>query len=340
MEEQKIEEKKGKKGIISIATAIGIFVGIMVLGFGGYKAVNHFQATGLIKQAEELEATEDYDKAINLLWKAKVKAFTKGLEEKIDKGLEKDKQLIQDKSIYNQGAEEFDNSDWQKAIDLFAKVSLGSPFYQNAQSKIKKANEEIEKIKKAEEEAQKAEEEKGIKEAEEKAKKEVEMAYQAKLKEEQEAKRKEEEIHGIITETDPQEKYSISSLTQNQNSTVEHLFNNNATIISHEESVFLGEITNKYDIESVLNKYGNYGSKYSPNSIFNKYGNYGGKYSIISPFNKYSLNPPEIYIGNTFWGYLSRNKYLSGSTLDPNDLLLFAYLKYNDDSYLELMITD
>jgi len=127
-------------------------------------------------------------------------------------------------------------------------------------------------------------------------------------------------------------------------SDIKYLFNNEATIISYdsydEESVFLGKITSKYDNDSVLNRYGNYGSKYSSDSIWNKYGEYGGKYSSESPFNKYTSDAPRIYVGDTFWGHLSRNKYISSDTINPNDLLMFAYLKYDDDRYLDLMITN
>lgn len=119
----------------------------------------------------------------------------------------------------------------------------------------------------------------------------------------------------------------------------EYLFNSSAVLIaSNGNFFFLGKITNKYDSDSVLNKYGNYGSKYSSDSIWNKYGDYGGKYSSYSPFNRYTSSPPKIYIGDTFWGYLSTNKYLSVNVLDPNELLMFAYLKYNDVSYLNLMV--
>ncbi|MDP2731199.1 MAG: hypothetical protein Q8O55_12065 [Dehalococcoidales bacterium] len=121
--------------------------------------------------------------------------------------------------------------------------------------------------------------------------------------------------------------------------TAKYLFDNGVKIMSSErQPVFLGRINNKYDTDSILNRYGNYGSKYSSDSIWNKYGNYGGKYSSYSPFNRYTSTPPKIYVSDTFWGYLSTNKYLSINTLDPNDLLMFAYLKYDDETYLQLVI--
>ena len=76
------------------------------------------------------------------------------------------------------------------------------------------------------------------------------------------------------------------------------------------DGTFLGRLTrNKYDGNSIYNKYGNYGSKYSSTSIFNDYSEYGGKYSSKSPFNKYATEPPKIFLNNSFHGYLTVNKY-------------------------------
>ncbi len=87
------------------------------------------------------------------------------------------------------------------------------------------------------------------------------------------------------------------------------------------DGTFLGKFSNKYDSESIFNKYGNYGSKYSNTSIFNKYGNYGSKYSALSPVNPYTSTPPKIYLVGQFVGYLTTNKYMSNSI--PTDLFLF-----------------
>lgn len=74
---------------------------------------------------------------------------------------------------------------------------------------------------------------------------------------------------------------------------------------------YLGNINlNKYDSNSLANKYGNYGSLYSADSIFNKYGNYGSQYSNLSPFNRYSNKPLIIKINNKQIGKISDNKYL------------------------------
>lgn len=121
------------------------------------------------------------------------------------------------------------------------------------------------------------------------------------------------------------------------------LFKNSAKIASicDDEIVFLGTISSKYDADSIFNKYGDYGSKYNSGSMWNKYGDYGGKYSSCSPFNKYSTEPPSIYIGKDLVGYISLNRYVADSsvfTINPNNLLFFGYLQYNNDYFLDLMI--
>jgi len=85
-------------------------------------------------------------------------------------------------------------------------------------------------------------------------------------------------------------------------------------LYSNDGTEFLGTLsTNRYDSDSIFNKYGSYGSKYSSTSIWNPYGTYGSKYSIDSAFNKYSTSPPIIVYNGQAIAYVSVNKYLSGS---------------------------
>jgi hypothetical protein len=62
------------------------------------------------------------------------------------------------------------------------------------------------------------------------------------------------------------------------------------------DGTYLGKLSkNKYDPESVSNKYGQYGSKYSATSINNPYGKYGSKYSSESAKNPYATSSPKLY---------------------------------------------
>ena len=100
----------------------------------------------------------------------------------------------------------------------------------------------------------------------------------------------------------------------------------------------MGTISDKYNSDSIFNEFGDYGSQYSWLSIWNKFGDYGGKLGVYSPFNQSNTNPAEIYLGTTFYGYVSVNKYQGYISIAPNELLEFAFLKYNDASYLDLKI--
>jgi len=98
---------------------------------------------------------------------------------------------------------------------------------------------------------------------------------------------------------------------------------NNLQIIA-DDGTFLGTLNeNRYDLNSIYNEYGTYGSKYNAKSIFNPYGNYGSDYSSVSPFNAYASNPPGLYDrqGN-FYGTLSVNRYAKGVTQETYRLAL------------------
>ena len=93
---------------------------------------------------------------------------------------------------------------------------------------------------------------------------------------------------------------------------------------------FLGKINfNKYDLESIANKYGQYGSEYANNSVFNKYGNYGSEYSTDSPFNKYTNTPPVIVDKNgKEIAQLTVNKYVSSRIEVIDSIEFFNWFNY------------
>ncbi len=120
---------------------------------------------------------------------------------------------------------------------------------------------------------------------------------------------------------------------------IAYLFYNGARIVSQDKMhTFLGTISDMYDIDSVFNEFGDYGTQYSSAAIWDMYGDYGGKFGTYSPFNQFNTAPPEIYIGTTFYGYLSVSKYTGYVTIDPNEVLDFGFLKYNDARYLDFKI--
>ena len=90
---------------------------------------------------------------------------------------------------------------------------------------------------------------------------------------------------------------------------------------------YLGKLTsNIYDVDSILNIYGLYGSPYSSTSIKNKYGIYGSPYSSLSPYNSYTSTPPVIYLRGSRYGYLSVNQFLFGCV---NPFQIEAWMSFN-----------
>lgn len=84
----------------------------------------------------------------------------------------------------------------------------------------------------------------------------------------------------------------------------------NGSYLVAEDKQLLGKITdNRYDSDSILNKYGPYGSQYSNTSIFNPYSPYGSKYGAFSINNPYCGTPPKLFINGRLIGFVTANRY-------------------------------
>lgn len=87
------------------------------------------------------------------------------------------------------------------------------------------------------------------------------------------------------------------------------------SLYSSDGKTYLGKLTsNEFDLDSIFNSYGIYGSKYSINSIWNEFGAYGSKFSSTSAFNEFAFEPPVISDekGNII-GRLTINTTISGA---------------------------
>jgi hypothetical protein len=106
-----------------------------------------------------------------------------------------------------------------------------------------------------------------------------------------------------------------------------------------QDGQFLGSASNRFDADSIFNRYGTYGGKYSPMSMFNRYGNYGSRYAQLSPFNRYTQIPPKIFVNGSEKALLTMNKYLQNAI--PVDTFLYITSQYNDidnDRLNEMML--
>lgn len=101
----------------------------------------------------------------------------------------------------------------------------------------------------------------------------------------------------------------------------------NGSYLIAEDGQLLGKITdNIYDTDSILNKYGPYGSKYSPTSIYNPYSIYGSQYGAYSINNPYCTIPPKLFINGRFVGYITANQHMP-DRISPE---AFLYTLEND----------
>jgi hypothetical protein len=136
------EKIKIQKGFIQIPIIAIIASAIVVSGIV-YGAVEYNKTSKLIKEAEKLSKEEKYNEAINKLELLQKRLSGKVLNQKINNELERNKKLLEDKSEYAKGMEEFNKGNWEKAKELLSKVSEISPYYQDAKSKIEEAQNKM-----------------------------------------------------------------------------------------------------------------------------------------------------------------------------------------------------
>src|SRR6478672_477808 len=88
--------------------------------------------------------------------------------------------------------------------------------------------------------------------------------------------------------------------------------NGYATLLAS-DGTFLGVVSsNQYDLNSISNPHGQYGSPHGLYSVRNQYSMYGGSYGIYSPYNSNCLQPPVIVYNGKVVLIVTRNTNLSG----------------------------
>jgi hypothetical protein len=188
-----------KRAFIQIPILIAIIVSIVVTSGIGYGAIEYHKTSKIIKESEQLTKEEKYDEAIKKLEVAQNKFLGKAiLKQKINAELERNKKLLEDKSEYTQGLEEFNKGNWEKAKELLSKVSENFPHYQDAKNKIEQAQAKITEKRVAEE----------VGKVKEEAKKEIEGIK--RVAEEMQKEAEEERTKRIIAEIQLQRQREIT----------------------------------------------------------------------------------------------------------------------------------
>ena len=123
------------KGLLRCKRGCGGFVLVFLLltGMVGFKSWNRFKVLQRLDQAQELRVNEEYEAAIVALDEVQTKVLTEKLRLEVETQLAKNKQLREEKLIYYQGVEEAKSGTWEKALDIWAKITEVSLYY----SKVK-----------------------------------------------------------------------------------------------------------------------------------------------------------------------------------------------------------
>ena len=96
------------------------------------------------------------------------------------------------------------------------------------------------------------------------------------------------------------------------------------TFLQAADGTFLGSLRpDSLDVNSLFNRYSEYGNRFSAKSIFNRYSTYGGKFSTQSHFNARSATPPSIMSQGKRVAYLTANPQLP-PRVAPEDILQWA----------------
>ncbi|MFH1509540.1 MAG: hypothetical protein ABID67_00100 [Candidatus Nealsonbacteria bacterium] len=129
---------KPKNLMTSLLISLAIILGLAGIGYGAI----YYQTSKTIEDAKRLTETENYEEAINELNLAQVSWVVEKLavnKQKIYDEIDKNKKLSEDESQYNQGVDELNSGNFQKAVDLLLELPEDSFYYQSAQLKIEES---------------------------------------------------------------------------------------------------------------------------------------------------------------------------------------------------------
>jgi hypothetical protein len=100
-----------------------------------------------------------------------------------------------------------------------------------------------------------------------------------------------------------------------------------------DNSVYLGCLNcNSFDLDSVCNQFGTYGSEFSSSSIWNQFGTYGSQFSSFSPWNSFSSSGPAIWGSDgLFYGFFTTNELHFNRTLIPAYVAVLDYFSGTRD---------
>lgn len=149
--------KKIKQLLPRILLISGGIILIFIILFGGIKTNDYIQVNKMVKNSDWLAKNGMHEEAYESLILTQSRWTTTKVKKEIEAKIVVERQAMADKDYYITGGLAFTKSMWQGAIDSYLKISTISPYYKEAQDKIKEcqtkideANTQAEKDKQAE----------------------------------------------------------------------------------------------------------------------------------------------------------------------------------------------
>lgn len=290
-----------------------------VLTVGSYEGIFAYQTRRYIRDGETLFSNGQYQESLTVFQKAdsawRRTLFLEQLKEsptgwRVERTKAEVERLAKSHENYVEGIERFNTGGWSEAVDLLSKVEKDDPDHPDAQTKITDSQNKIAEAvaAKAAEEAKKGQV----------AGASTRVVYRTVIKESPPPPPPPAEI----TPLSPSPTVPIQLPVQPSTVTIQTI-DGSATLLAN-DGTYLGVVSsNKYQTDSICNKYGTYGNPYSTKSVRNKYSTYGSPYSTQSAYNPYTSNPPKIIFQGQIVGYLTKNSYKAGA-VDP-DILFAVY---------------
>jgi len=140
------EKIKIQKGFIQIPLLIIIIVSVVIVSGVGYGTIEYRRISKTLRESGQLTKEEKYNEAVHQLELIQNRWLIKNLsikKQEISNKIKENENLLEDKLKYNQGLDELNQENWQKAIDLLSKISDTSFYYQKTQTKIEEAKRKI-----------------------------------------------------------------------------------------------------------------------------------------------------------------------------------------------------
>lgn len=82
-------------------------------------------------------------------------------------------------------------------------------------------------------------------------------------------------------------------------------------VVSGTYATYIGRLTNQFDLQSIYNQFGTYGSQFSSLSMNNQFSTWGSQFSAQSAFNQFASNPPILVKNGVALAYFTINQFKS-----------------------------